>query len=238
MKLMLWVTFIIIGPVVILAVYFQIDPLHVLMEGNFYRNKILIILFRSIIALLVAFSVMAAINSFFIVGLMVVCATNDMLRDLRESNLRHDLIRRYQEIHLCRKLFLWNKYTNQNFCSFSVPPLIFFGISVIVLAYFGSIRIWGKVSLLLYLVLPTICLFGTCFVLMMIPQAARVVEFSEHLISSRINGGNTSKFERRTWKSMRPLGIQVGGFGSVQKSLKMLACKYISENTVDLLLAF
>lgn len=128
MKLMLWITFTIIFPAIPTGVYLAIDPRHVLMGGNIEENnKFGLILARNIIALLACFEVMKAVNAFFIVGLMVVSAMNDIIHDLsNRSNLDYNLIRRLNEINLYRKLFIWNKYTNQNFCSFSVPPLIFF----------------------------------------------------------------------------------------------------------------
>ncbi|OXA39411.1 hypothetical protein Fcan01_25827 [Folsomia candida] len=210
MNVILWISFTMLLPVVVTGLYLQIDPLHVVVVRTAEENNtILPLLTRSMITLLVAYDIATAGNAFFIVGLMVVCSTNDMIQDLRcKPSFRHDLITRFKEITLYRKLFLWNKYTNQNFCSFSVPPLIFFGISVVVLTYFGTIRMWGKVGFFLYLAVPALSVFATCFIVIMIPYAARVLEFSENLILIRLGETSVSKFERKTWKSMRPLGIQ------------------------------
>lgn len=239
MKLMLWVSFSISFPVPFVVTYLKIDPLYALFEGDREeRYFILQILVRIVVIFIIFLDVTKAINAFFIVGLMVTCSMNDILQDLTKSSVNANSETRLQEVNLYKKMFIWNKYTNQNFCTFSVPPLIFFGFSVVTLSYYGTIRMAGEMNFLLYLCLPTIAFFSSCFVIMLIPHAARVVENAENFIFSRTNWGNLSKFERKTWKSVRSLGIQVGPFGYVIKDLKMLALRYISENTINLLMTF
>lgn len=65
-----------------------------------------------------------------------------------------------------------------------------------------------------------------------------MVESSKNLVSGRANERNISKFERKTWISLRCMGIQVGPYGYVIKELKMIALKYIFENTTNLLITF
>ncbi|OXA54880.1 hypothetical protein Fcan01_11294 [Folsomia candida] len=236
MKLMLPFCFFVSIPFALTAVYLQLDPLFVLSQHT--QNIILLFLLRCLILVIVAVEATKATNAFFIIGLMVVCATNDILRDLTECKVRFNLDLRFQESHLYIKLFLWNKYTNQNFCTFSVPPLIFFGFSVVVLSYYGTIRMFGKASFLVYLIIPSLGILSTLFVIMLIPHGTRVLELSEIFILSRINATEVSKFERKMWKSRRPLGTQVDSFGHAGKSLKILAFKYIAESTINLLLTF
>ncbi|OXA48402.1 hypothetical protein Fcan01_17039 [Folsomia candida] len=241
--LMLLVTYIFPFPAPVVITYFKVDPLHSLLNGDneedcFIFLFLLTLLVRNSVLFIVMVDVCKALNAYFMVGLMVTCSTKDILQDLTKSNLHPSLAKRLQEINLYRKMFLWNKYTNHNFCSFSVPPLIFFGLSVVILSYYGTIRMAGKLDLVFYIGLPLIALLSSFFVIMLIPQAARVLENAEHFIYTRTSRINLSKFERKTWKSMRCMGIQVGSYGYVTKNLKILALKYISENTINLLLTF
>lgn len=238
MTLLLRVTFLapfLLPPV---GVYLELDPLLVVLIEYFDKKNMLLFLIRTALYVMIATDVMKAVNAFFIVGLMVICSMNDIMQDLNEACFTARVETRMRKIVLYKQMFIWNKYTNQHFCSFSVPPLIFFGIGVIVLTYFGSIRMFGTMDFLIYIRLPVMGVLGTFFVVMLIPHAAKVVEFSTNFIIGARNEVNLSKFERKTWQSVRPLGIQVGDFGHVNKKLKPLALKYIAENTVTLLLTF
>lgn len=238
MFLMLWNTFVLPFIVVVIPIYLGVDPLFDLFSTYDYSPRNMSIMSaRYGFFILIVLDTMKAVSGFFIIGLMVVCSMNDIITDLTTSRKNgRGMLQRFREIKLYMKILTWNKYTNQNFCSFSVPPLIFFGISVIVLTYYGTIRMYGKVPWLVYITNPIIGTLATCFVVILIPQAANVVEFSETFLRKRMNLGNISKFERKTWKALRPLGIQVGAFGAVRKNLKPLAIKYIAENTITLLL--
>ncbi|OXA39325.1 hypothetical protein Fcan01_25913 [Folsomia candida] len=237
-KLMLWLSCTVPFPAPLFMIYLKVDPLYAVFDDDHnWVFFILHILVRSVILFIVIIDVTKATNSCFIVVLMVNCSTNNILQDLAETSVQPNLAMRLQEINLYKKMFLWNKYTNQNFCSFSVPPLICFGFYIVTLTYYGTIRMAGKLGFLLYLCLPTVALLSSMFIIVSIPHAASVVENSENFISSRANG-KISKFERKTLKSVRCMGVQVGPYGYIIKDLKMIAFKYISENTINLLLTF
>lgn len=209
-------------PTPVIMVYLEIDPLH-----NPVRRSILVIVIRLVTLVVVFVESIKAASAFFITGLMVACSASDVLQDLRKTNFCSNLITRLKEISLYRKMFLWNKYTNQNVSWFSIPPLLFFGISLIVLAWYGTIRMLGKLEFLIYLVLPVIAVVASFFITLLIPPAERIFEYSKYLISKRTNEAKSCKFERKTWKSMRPLGIQVGQFGLVVKNFKILALQFV-----------
>lgn len=95
-----------------------------------------------------------------------------------------------------------------------------------------------KVPWIVNLTNPILGFFGTCFVLILIPQAANVFQLSTQLLSKRRNLVRMTKIERKVWKSLKPVSIQVATFGVVTRSLKPLAIKYIMENTMNLLLTF
>lgn len=128
MVLMLWIPLIIPLVVTPIVVVLGVDPLFDVFptyhEFSFATN-IAFILTRYGILMIIAPPVTVAINAFFIVGLMLVCPINDILTDLIAAPRYPGLRQRFQEIKLYFKILIWNKYANQNFCSFSVPPLIF-----------------------------------------------------------------------------------------------------------------
>lgn len=201
------------------------------------------VLVRFVVAVFGSTEVIKSANAFFIVGLMVVCSMNDIMQDLNDTASAgifsfKNTLHRFREIRLYKEMFIWHEYANQNFCSFSVPLLIFFGVSVIILTYYGTIRMAGKLDLLSYSGLPLTAICGTLFVVILIPHAANVVEHSSNFLDERRNEVSLSKFERQRLKSLRPLGIQVGSFGVVEKSLKSLVLEYIVDNTINLLLTF
>ncbi|OXA49245.1 hypothetical protein Fcan01_15352 [Folsomia candida] len=209
MKFMLWISFIapFASPIVI---YLQLDPLFELVVMEFVPPvNIPFVLLRIIVPIIASTEVIKSANAFFIVGLMVVCSMNDIMQDLAGTSCFKNTLQRFQEIRLYKEMFIWHEYANQNFCSFSVPPLIFFGVGVVILTYFGTIRMVGKLDFLVYTAFPLTAICGTLFVVMMIPHAANVVENASNFLDERRNEVSLSKFERQRLKSLRPLGIQI-----------------------------
>ncbi len=218
-----------------ICVYIGIDPLHGLFST---KSSFLINLFRSGLFGLVAADVMKAVTAFFLLGLMVVCSVNDVITDLGRLTGTKGMLLGSKEIYLFRKMCVWNKYTNSTFSSFAVPPSIFFGISVVILTYFGSIRLSGKMMFAAYLMNPIGGFLSTCFVVIFIPEAAKMFEYSKSFLSGMRSASNLLKIQRKGWKSMTPLSIQVGQFGVVSKKLTPILIKFALETTVTLLLTF
>lgn len=241
MLLMLIGTYIILfvtGPI---AIYVGVDPLSELF-GNQDEygvvGKISLILVRLVIFLIALLEIAKSSNALFIVTLLGICSINDVLSDLSRAARIRRILGGFKEIKLYRELFIWNKYTNQNFCSFEAPPLIFFGSGVIVLTYYGTIRMYGKMAVLPYLINPITWVLATFFLVLLVPHAANCWEYANTFLRQKRNCCDLLKAQRKVWKSMRPLNIQVGPFGVIRRGLKSLVIKYIVDNTITLLLAF
>lgn len=238
MFLMLWESYIVGLVAAPICVYIGIDPLHVLFSTKPHNYSFLLTLFRIGLFGLVAADVMKSVTAFFLLRLMVVCSINDIINDLRRLTGTKGMLLGNKEIYLFRKMYVWNKYTNSTFSAFAVPPSIFFGISVVILTYFGSIRLSGKMMFLAYLLNPIGGFLATCFVVVFIPQAAKMFEYSTSFLREMRNAPNLLKMQRKGWKSLRPLNIQVGQFGVVSRKLTPILIKFAVETTVTLLLTF
>lgn len=189
----------------LISVILGMDPLNLFLRGNFFW-----FLFRLSAMYFVMSEILKEVDAFFIVGLMVLCSMNDFIRGLggKKSLDLH-------KVQLYRELELWTGYVNQNLCFFAVLPLIFFGVSFIVLTLFGTIRLAGRMSWVFYPIVFE-------------DSSSHLKEWNKEL---------SKKYEKKVVRSLRPLAIVIGRFGQVRKELLPEVIKCMVDNTVNLLIA-
>lgn len=195
-----------------------------------------LIIFRLLDLHQVLYEQLKAVNAFFIVALMVVCSMNDFVRRLAKTKKSSHKLKP-EVVTLYRELQLWAGYTNLNFCHFAIPPLIFFGIIFIVVTLFGSIRIVGKMSWISYPSIPISSLMSFLFVITLLPYAAKAYENSRVYVR-QLNQNLRKKYDIKLARTLRPLAIEIGPFGRIDKKLMPEIIKHLTDYTTELLITF
>ncbi|OXA55061.1 hypothetical protein Fcan01_10165 [Folsomia candida] len=176
MKFQLWLSNYPFPAIFIGVVICQIDPLYpavtslisTVSSSSSIPLGFLSYLIRAILAIIFLNELLKAVNAFFIVGLLVVCSVSQILQVLNGLTYKKEVwgvrIFRMREFKLYKQLMIWMEFTNQNFCWFAVPQLIFFGVSFLILGIYGTIRMRDQMQILLYLVVPIASLLAFLFV--------------------------------------------------------------------------
>lgn len=220
----------------LIAVALGLDPLYLIFKTTTVTiSRIGLLLFRVTVMYIVVNELIKAVDAYFVAGLMFVCSMNDFIGEIGQSRKPSNALD-LQKIQLYRQLQIWNGCVNRDFCYLAVPPLIFFGVSFIILTIYGTIRLAGKISWVLYPIIPTSCGMA-CFFLAIIPLAANVFEDSASYLKET-GKGLSKKDERKVVRSLRPLAIEIGPFGRLDKALLPEVIKTIIDNTANLLVTF
>lgn len=140
-------------------------------------------------------------------------------------------------VQLYKELQIWIGYCNRKFCYFAVPPMIFFGMCIIILATYVSIRLAGKVPLAVHCFFVVTSAAGFTAVGTILPRAVMVWEGSERLIKF-LRGRCDTKFERRLVRPLSRVGIRVGPFETITKEWQGKIVSNIVDGTINLLLTF
>lgn len=223
-------------PFMILVVVLGLDPLHwILRAPSVWELDLCFLLFRCVLYYKGVVEMLMAVNVCLIFGLIVVCSMVDFIKRLSRRKTSEELD--LEMIQFYKELQIYGGYINENFCNFTVPPLIFFGIAFIILTLYGSIRVVGKVSWILYPIAPIACFLGTLFLVTLLPYAARIFENSNTYLM-RMSRNLSKKYDKRLVKSLRPLSICIGPFGKVDQDLLPTALKYLIDYTSSLLITF
>lgn len=224
-------------------VYLGIDPIKKIFGGlidfEMLHLKIIFLLLRFAIFLIFSLELAKAPSAFFIVGLIVVFSINSLLKNLqRFEDHRKNNSQSFAKItKVYREYEIWLKYTNQHFCSFSVPLLIIFGELLLLMCNFLTIRFYSKLYITHYLIFPITSGGAMIFNLVLLPQGAAVFELSNNYLR-RLRGNVKSKFEKKTAGAIKPVFIQVLSFGVVRNSLKTTLMQNVVESTINLLMTF
>lgn len=229
-----------LAPIVVLipCLVLGLDPLYLVLRApaDFPKINLGLFLFRLVFSCFFVNEFIKALIAMFVVAFMVVWSTIGFIRRITPRTKARGMLN-MRMIQVYRELQIWNGFTNEIFCYFAVPPLIFFGIAFIILTWYGSIAMAGKISWLVYPVIPGSCGSAVFFLVTLVPNAAKVYEDSNSYLT-QLSKNLSDKYDRLVAKSLRPLGIQVGPFGWVEKGLLLAELKCCSENTGSLLITF
>lgn len=188
-------------------------------------------------------------DSCFIVGFIWVFSANEVLGVLNKLNFRVELSTKksiflksrkfsMREISLYRELFMWIEFVNRNFCYFVIPPLLFFGLAFIILGLYGTIRMQGEMHFLLYCVVPLATGMALGFVVLLVPEAAKLYERSVVYLEKVGRDLRRTSWEKRVINTLRPLAVKIGPFGLIKNSLMKIVVRVLTENTMTLLITF
>jgi hypothetical protein len=168
-------------------VFYDLDVLHIIFKIlNINTDHIILFtIFRFAVYFVLIMEIIISMLAFISIGLMVVCSANDLLKNLLYFEKRHKFYRLWYNskvINFYKRLQLWMQYTNNNFCSFAVPPLLYFGVTVLIISNYGAIRFKNNFDSLsmfiIYLLFPVTSGGAFIFVFLLIPQAVNVHDYS------------------------------------------------------------
>lgn len=218
-------------------IWVDIDPFRFLSQIlTFQGSHFITIPLRTCILTWVGVELIKSFCGLATVALIILAASSQILaRCSKVLNTWTNSQTRVMKVY--KELQIWNCYCNHNFCYFAVPPLIFFGMSIIIFATYLTIRIPGKIPLALYLLLPTTSVIGFVVVVTILPQGTMVYEKSVSFLGF-LRGTCFSRYEMRIFRSLNNVGIMVGPFGMLTKSLMLAIVWNIVYYTINLLLTF
>lgn len=140
-------------------------------------------------------------------------------------------------IQIHKELRIWNRFYNLYYVYYVCPPLIWFGVSILVLTNYGTIKLFGKVHILVYVAFPIISAIASTFLVTVLPQAAEVYEVSSTYLN-QLRGSCFTKYERKLFRSLKPIGIRCASFGMVTTDWMVAIIQSMVDNTINLLLTF
>lgn len=95
----------------------------------------------------------------------------------------------------------------------------------------------GKMSWLIYPSVPITSLMSFVFVITLLPYAAKVYEKSTVYVR-QLNQNLNKKYDRKLAKTLRPIAIEIGQFGRIDKCLLPEVIKHLTDYTTELLITF
>lgn len=213
----------------------KIDPLYVQFQEPFPDIPILTLTYnvaRFLLLLLVAYQTcMLSMASLIFPVISTVGALNVIAKLPRRGTP--------SIIVVWRELQLWNQFLNANFCYYAVAPMLMFGILLLVLCNYATIRltVMAHLSLPIYLLFPFTSCVGFVFIFALLPYSVDVFENSKDFLF-RMQRRATCKLSARQLLSLRVLGVQVGNYGLVRRGLKILVIRVIMDYTINCLITF
>lgn len=221
------------------VVWSDVDPLYVpslLQTSKLSPFRFLLIAFRVSTLTAVSCELLKSFGLLATLAAILLAASIQIMARCRKA-LDNVWTGQVKVIKVFKELQLWNIIYNQNLCYSVVPHLILFGMSIITLANYLTIRLPRKVPLMLYVIFPATSLTGLVFVMTIVPQATQVFEKSEIFLGC-LTGKCFLKYERRLLYSLNKVGIRIGPFGTASKSLMLAIAWNIVYYTINLLIAF
>lgn len=228
----------------ICAILFNFDPLYFYFEifSTGLSNKKGSILIRLLYALAAVTELFKGVNEFLIFSLLFASSVNKFLKQLL-SEISETQSKTLTEINLrnifnlFKRMQIWIDYANCVFFFWATPPLVFFGVCVIIGSNYGSVRFLSRLPFYIYLLLPGVSLIGFLLICTLIPQVGANFDNSKTYLEN-LKMIIKTKYERKLFKSIKPFAVSVGIFGFFDKSLVITIFVTITENTISLLLTF
>lgn len=153
------------------------------------------------------------------------------------KTLKKDKERDLDTFRMFKILQVWNVYYNMEFCHYIAPPLIFFGISVCVLANFATIKMYRTLPIMVYLEFPVVSMLAYGFLATALPRSVMVHEVSSEYLRV-LRAICIRRYEKKLIRSLRPMGVRVGHFGTITKNWVVTICQNIVVYTMNLLLTY
>lgn len=189
--------------VVPVTVLLNLDPLSVWWstkaENVWSLRKVTSWLVRTLLLNIIAFEILKTAIAILVIAVIMLSATAtsaDKLDKYVNSKPTFQTVSKLPVIKLYKEIQIWNQYTNINVCYDVVPPLIFFGICVIIVTNYATVRLLGKLSGWVYSIAPGTSLAGIVFIMNLLPEAANVYENSNKFLSS-VRSRLIGKYEKR-----------------------------------------
>lgn len=242
LKLLLWgsvLLVVLVGPGI---VFLNLDPLNTLLQCNSRIWNFILQLIRILLVYSLATEMLKSAFAFIIVGLIVMQSVSQgaiLLREILKFKTSSSpmVVLCSAEIQLYRELQVWIQYVNAAFCYRSVPPLLFCGVSMTIVAIYGTIRMYVWLPILVYPLLPATTVLGVSFLITLLPQAAEGYEKSIEFVDFT-RRKCTVKYEKKVAKSLRPNGARCGPFGMISNKWTTRVADSMADSTVTLLLTF
>ena len=109
--------------------------------------------------------------------------------------------------------------------------------SLVVICNYGSIRLYGRMTYMVYLLFPILSLSVMLFQIVFYPQVGRIFTNSTKLTESRLKV-NKSQLNRLVVKSCQSFGIQVGQYYTFQSKTTLSTLNILLQYTVNLLVLY
>lgn len=218
--------------------FIGMDPLYLVLrvEPTFGIGNFCMFLFRAAFLFRLTPELTKAIMSFLLLGIMGIISMIEFLERLSKRKATGKWLDPGM-IGIYRELQVWNGYKNYNFCNFTVPPVILFGVSLMIVGAYGSIRMVGRMPWMLYPIVPVTMVISIGFGVTLATWGAKVLDNSETYLR-QLSRKARGKYDRRVVKSLRPLRIAIGRFGRVDKELCTEIWERFTDYTSSLLITY
>ncbi|OXA63920.1 hypothetical protein Fcan01_01219 [Folsomia candida] len=211
-------------------------PLQILINSENFIPNFFSIFLRATVLTLLWTELLKVVSGIFTLALIVMDGFTSGMRQLRQvQRIRGTSPMRIMRLY--SQLQLSNQYLNQTLCYYTIPPLIFFGVGLVTLTNYGTVRLHDVLPLSLYFILPLTSFLGGVFVVVVLPLASKVYETASDFISF-LRGRCISRYERRLFYSIKVIGIQSGPFHMLDKPSVVTISKSVVDYTIHLLLTF
>lgn len=225
--------------IVIIVIWLDLDPfLGLSKSAILYAPNLCLVVpaLRVGVEVLCVLEILRSICGLGIVFLMFLGASTEIILRCKKLIGERGLCP-MKVIPVYKELQIWTSYINEKFCYFAVPPIIFFGMGIIILTNYLTIRWFGKVPITLYWVPAFTSFIGFSIVVTIVPWGTQVFE-SSLLLLEFLRGKCFSKYGQKLIRSLKPVGIQMGPFCTMSRAWLVAIVWNIATYTIHLLLTF
>jgi hypothetical protein len=115
------------------------------------------------------------------------------------------------------------------------PFLALFGIFILMVCNYGTIRMYGRISIPIYGIFPTVSVVAFGALVVILPNMCQINEDSIDFLR-RLTLMAHGKYERKVLKAVRALRINVGSYFYANRSLKIKYLEVVAYYTINALL--
>lgn len=222
-----------------ILVWLSIDPFYVFEKASTYEEFEFIIIPARILTLIwVTEAIAASIWCLTTAALIILASSTQILaRCGKILEKTPNSKRKTRIIKIYKELQIWNRYINQNFAYYAIPPIVFFGSCTLICTNYFTMKFPGRIPWIAYWIAPWTSIFGFSMMMMVLPEATMLWDRSVRFLGI-LKGRCYSKYEVRLCHSLAKVAMEVGPFGQFTKSWKMAIVWNIANYTMNVLLAF
>jgi hypothetical protein len=126
--------------------------------------------------------------------------------------------------------------TNEAYYIF-LPFLLLFGEIILVLSNYATIKMYDRIPMPFYLVMPFLSLFVVLLIIALFPTASDIYEDSTQFLRMMRYVVRKNKYWRKVWKAERAVYFQFGCFFFAKRSTKTTFLCQCIDYTINALLA-